>query len=180
MTYSGTERCLDTAFHRRALRDPGFKAFGHICNTTAQLSNHAAMQIDCNTSHGGASAGTKGGCEGKRDMHELALTQGIVDLATQVGRREGLHRISRVVVEVGVAAAVVPDALTFCFEIVAADTIARGADLVIETVGLRAACRACGTEFEPASLVSACPDCGEYGPRLLSGRELRVKSLDGE
>ena len=113
-------------------------------------------------------------------MHELALTQGIVDLVTQVGRHEGLHRVTRVVVEVGVAAAVVPDALTFCFDIVAADTIASGAELAIETVELRAACRACGAEFEPASLVSACPDCGAYGPRLLSGRELRVKSLDGE
>ena len=113
-------------------------------------------------------------------MHELALTQGIVDLVTQVGRREGFHRVTRVVVEVGAAAAVVPDALTFCFDIVAADTIACGAKLAIETVGLRAACRACGAEFQPAGLVSACPDCGEYGPRLLSGRELRVKSLDGE
>jgi len=113
-------------------------------------------------------------------MHELALTQGIVDLATQVARREGLHRISRVVVEVGVAATVVPDALTFCFDIVAADTMARGAELVIETVALRAVCPACGAAFAPASLVSACPDCGAYGSRLLSGRELRVKSLDGD
>ncbi|HTO46081.1 MAG TPA: hydrogenase maturation nickel metallochaperone HypA [Burkholderiales bacterium] len=113
-------------------------------------------------------------------MHELALTQGIVDLVTQVGRQEGLHRVTRVVVEVGVAAAVVPDALTFCFDIVAADTIARGAELVIEPVALRAVCRACGDEFDAASLASPCPDCGAYGPRLVRGRELRVKSLDGE
>jgi len=113
-------------------------------------------------------------------MHELALTQGIVDLVTQVGRRESLRRVTRVVVEVGVAAAVVPDALTFCFDVVAADTIAHGAQLVVESVALRAVCRACESEFEPASLMSACPECGEYGPRLLSGRELRVKSLDGE
>jgi hydrogenase nickel incorporation protein HypA/HybF len=113
-------------------------------------------------------------------MHELALTQGIVDFVTHAGRQEGLHKVSRVVVELGVAAAVVPDALTFCFDIVAADTIAHGAELVIETVGLRAVCRACETEYEAASLVSACPDCSAYGPRWVRGRELRVKSLDGE
>ena len=113
-------------------------------------------------------------------MHELALTQGIVDLATQVARTEGLHRVTRVVVEVGAAAAVVPDALTFCFDIVSTHTIARGAELVIETVALRAVCRGCGEEFEAASLASPCPDCGAYGPRLVSGRELRVKSLDGD
>jgi hydrogenase nickel incorporation protein HypA/HybF len=81
---------------------------------------------------------------------------------------------------VGVAAAVVPDALTFCFDIVAADTIASGAELVVETIALRAACRGCAAEFEAASLVSGCPNCGAYGPRWLSGRELRVKSIDGE
>ena len=44
-------------------------------------------------------------------MHELALTQSIVDLVTRCGRQEGLHRVTRVVVEVGVAAAVEPGAL---------------------------------------------------------------------
>ena len=113
-------------------------------------------------------------------MHELALTQGIVDLVTQVGRREGLHRVSRVVVEVGAAAAVLPDALTFCFDIVAADSIARGAELVLETVELRGVCLTCGAEFAAATIASPCSGCGAHGPRWLSGRELRVKSLDGE
>jgi hydrogenase nickel incorporation protein HypA/HybF len=113
-------------------------------------------------------------------MHELALTQSIVDLVTQVGQREGFHRVTRVVVSVGIAAAVIPDALTFCFDIVAADSMARGAELVVETVELRAVCLACGTEFAAASLASPCSSCGAHGSRWLSGRELRVKSIDGE
>jgi Zn finger protein HypA/HybF involved in hydrogenase expression len=44
-------------------------------------------------------------------MHELALTQSIVDLVTRCGRQEGLDRVTRVVVEVGVVAAVEPEAL---------------------------------------------------------------------
>lgn len=114
------------------------------------------------------------------EMHELALTQSIVDLATRCGRQEGLHAVTRVVVEVGVAAAVEPEALNFCFDIVAADTMADGAALVIEMVGLRGACRACQTEFDAPHLASACPACGAYGPRWLRGRELRVKSIDGQ
>jgi hydrogenase nickel incorporation protein HypA/HybF len=113
-------------------------------------------------------------------MHELALTQSIVELVTRCGRQEGLQRVTRVVVEVGAAAAVEPEALNFCFGIVAADTVAAGADLVIERIALRGACRACGAEFEMAHLASPCPGCGAYGPRVLRGRELRVKSLDGE
>ena len=113
-------------------------------------------------------------------MHELALSQSIVDLVVECARKEGVHAITRVVVEVGVAAGVEPHALRFCFDVVAADTMARGAELAIETITLQARCRNCACEFEPARLVSSCPGCGSYAPHLLRGRELRVKSFDCE
>lgn len=113
-------------------------------------------------------------------MHELALNQSIVSLVCECGRREGLCRVTRVVVEVGAAAADEPDPLAFCFEVVTADTAARDAELVIERVALEAACPACGAQFEMPHLAAPCPKCGAYGARLLRGRELRVKSIEGE
>lgn len=113
-------------------------------------------------------------------MHELALSQSIVDLVVECAGKEGVHKVTRVVVEVGVAAGVEPDALRFCFEVVAADTLVQGAELVIETIALQARCRNCACEFAPPRLVSPCPRCGSFAPHLLRGRELRVKSFDGE
>ena len=113
-------------------------------------------------------------------MHELALSQSIVDLVVECARKQGVHAITRVVVEVGLAAGVEPDALRFCFDVVAADTLAQGAELAIETITLQARCRDCAREFEPARPVSSCPRCGSYAPHLLRGRELRVKSFDCE
>ena len=98
----------------------------------------------------------------------------------EFARKEGVHSVTRVTVEVGAAAGVEPDALQFCFKIVAADTLAQGAELAIETIALQARCRNCDCEFEPAQLVSSCPRCGSYAPLLLRGREFRVKSFDGE
>ncbi len=48
-------------------------------------------------------------------MHEMALTQDLVGLIAEhcAGRR-----VTRVVLEVGKLAAVVPDAFRFCFELV--------------------------------------------------------------
>jgi hypothetical protein len=46
-------------------------------------------------------------------MHELALSQSIVDLVVDRASKEGLREVTRVVVEVGVAAGVEPDALRF-------------------------------------------------------------------
>ena len=113
-------------------------------------------------------------------MHELALSQNIVDLVVERARREGVRAISRVTIEVGVAAAVESDALRFCFDVVTADTVAKRAELVIETIALQARCRTCALSFEPESLVTPCPRCGAYGPLLDRGGELRVKSFDGE
>ena len=113
-------------------------------------------------------------------MHELALSQSIVDLIVECARKEGVHAVTRVTLEVGMAAGVEADALRFCFDVVAADTLARGAELAIETIALQARCRDCNCEFEPVRLVSSCPRCGSYAPLLLRGREFRVKSFDGE
>ena len=113
-------------------------------------------------------------------MHELALTQTIVDLVVERARREGVRAVSRVTIEVGAAAGVESDALRFCFDIVTADTLVKGAELAIETIALQARCRTCALSFEPPSLVSPCPRCGSYGPLLERGGELRVKSFDCE
>lgn len=113
-------------------------------------------------------------------MHELALSQRIVDLVVERAQREGVRAVTRVTIEVGMAAGVEPDALRFCFDVVTADTLARGAQLAIETIALQARCRNCASRFEPASMISSCPHCGSYAPLLERGRELRVKSFDGE
>lgn len=113
-------------------------------------------------------------------MHELALSESIVDLVLECARRESLSAVTRVVVELGAAAGVEHEALRFSFDAVTADTPARGAELVIESVPLRARCRACAAEFEPENFFDACPRCGEHGAAVLAGRELRVKSLEGE
>ena len=56
-------------------------------------------------------------------MHELALTQSLVDLVAErtVGRR-----VVAVNVRVGDAAGVVPDAMAFCFDVVTVQNAARG------------------------------------------------------
>jgi len=113
-------------------------------------------------------------------MHELALSQSIVDLVADHAAREGLRKVTRIVLEIGAAAAVEAEALHFCFDLVARESVAEGAELAIEAVALRARCRACGRLFAPAALSDGCPGCGSFERDWLAGREMRVKSFDGE
>ena len=57
-------------------------------------------------------------------MHELALSQSIVELVLERAAAERLRTVTRVVVEVGAAAGVDPEALRFCFEAVTEETAA--------------------------------------------------------
>jgi hydrogenase nickel incorporation protein HypA/HybF len=80
-------------------------------------------------------------------MHELALSQSIVNLVLERARAERLRTVTRVVVAVGAAAGVDAEALRFCRDVVVEETAARGAELVIDEVPLQARCRSCRQEF---------------------------------
>ena len=113
-------------------------------------------------------------------MHELTLSESIVNLVVECARIEQLRAVTRVVLEIGTAAGVEIEALRFCFDLVTKDTLAQGAVLAIDVVSLQARCRSCAANFIPDHAVSACPQCGSYAIELVCGRELRVKSIDGE
>lgn len=112
-------------------------------------------------------------------MHELALSQSIVELVAELSAREGIRTVTRVVLEVGEAAGVEPEALRFCFDAVTRGSLAEGAALEIEHRPARGRCTACGREFAMPGGLAPCPHCAGWGAQLVSGRELRVQSFEG-
>jgi len=61
-------------------------------------------------------------------MHELALTREVVSIACEAAAG---HRIHAITLEIGRLTCVSPDALEFCFDVVAQETLAEGAHLRI-------------------------------------------------
>ncbi|HEY0403470.1 MAG TPA: hydrogenase maturation nickel metallochaperone HypA [Blastococcus sp.] len=106
-------------------------------------------------------------------MHELAITQSVVDAVTE---RTGTAPVTVVRLRVGRLAGVVPDAMRFCFELVTAGTPLEGAELEIEEPEGRGRCRTCGAEFPLPDLVLLC-DCGSADVEILAGRELAIASV---
>lgn len=113
-------------------------------------------------------------------MHELSISESITDLVVEYARREHVGHVSRVVIEVGVAASVDPEALAFCFPITAEGTVAAGAELVINRIALKVRCESCQTEHAPPTQISPCPACGSFARTILEGREMRVVTFEGE
>ncbi len=109
-------------------------------------------------------------------MHELSITQNIVAI---VSERSGARRVKRITLEIGTLAGIVPGAISFCFDIVAAGTPCAGALLDIRSVEGRARCRSCGDDFSLLRLGMAC-SCGSHDVERLQGGELNIKEMEVE
>jgi len=110
-------------------------------------------------------------------MHELAIAESIVGVAV---RHAGERPVARVNVRVGALRQVVPSALEFSFELVAADTVVSGAELALEHVPAEGRCRACGAESVLTDFPLSCSACGGLDMEVVAGEELLVDSLDLE
>jgi hydrogenase nickel incorporation protein HypA/HybF len=119
---------------------------------------------------------------GKRGffMHELAIAESLLEIVVEEGLRHDLERIRIIRLQIGAMANVIPEALTFSFEMVSQNTIASGAVLEIETVPLVAQCSECGQRFDVVDQVFLCTRCGKPDIKLVSGRELSLVNLEGE
>lgn len=107
-------------------------------------------------------------------MHELSITQSVV---TTITGRLGERPVRRVRLEVGRLSGVVPDAMRFCFEMVAAGTTCEGALLEIDEPTGTARCRSCGAEFETAEPLPLC-DCGSADVAVTGGTQLRIREVE--
>ena len=111
-------------------------------------------------------------------MHELSLTQSVVEICAARAAEQGAGtRVTRVTLEVGELSAVMPEAMRFCFEVCTRDTVLEGAELEIIEIPGRARCFDCSSEFALPQLYGTCA-CGSTNLMLISGEELRVKQME--
>lgn len=107
-------------------------------------------------------------------MHELGITQSIVDI---VAERAAGATIRRVTLEIGKLSAVLPDAIRFCFEICAQGSECEGAQLEIIEVPGWGRCRICATELPMNDFLATCA-CGSVDLECIAGQELKLKEME--
>lgn len=110
-------------------------------------------------------------------MHEMSLAVSIVALVSDKAQAAGAQKVTAIELEVGRLSGLMAEALAFCFEAAARNTLAEGAELLIREVDGRGSCLACGHSFAVNSLLAQCPQCGGYAVETVQGRELKVVSL---
>ncbi len=109
-------------------------------------------------------------------MHEMGITQSIVAI---VAEQAAGRKVKRVTLEIGKLAAVMPDAIRFCFDVVAQGSALDGAALDIVEISGRARCLDCGADVVLADVFDRCT-CGSRRLERLAGEELNIKSMELE
>lgn len=77
-------------------------------------------------------------------MHELSVTQAILETACRHADRAGVTRIHALDLRVGSLSGLSPESISFYFDLISRGTIAAGARLRFEQVPPHARCRSCG------------------------------------
>lgn len=90
------------------------------------------------------------------------------------------RKVVKVSLKIGDLAGIFPDSLSFCFDLLAKDTIAEGAALIIEKVPLRGYCPHCNKVFLIKDNQYLCQHCGNLKIELTTGRELQINHLEIE
>jgi hydrogenase nickel incorporation protein HypA/HybF len=114
-------------------------------------------------------------------MHEASIAMNILDTLIAQCERDGYGKITEVQVQIGAAANVLPESLSFTFDIVKRETIAREAQLRIDLIPVGGHCPGCKREFTTeAQYIWECPFCATPGLEITQGSEIRIVSMEVE
>jgi len=110
----------------------------------------------------------------------MAIARSILDIAIAASEKEGAQRIIRINIVAGELRGIVPLQLTFCFGVIAENTIASGAYLNLEITPVRGRCRECEHMFLVEGYCYICPKCHSEDVQTIGGTELRVRDIEVE
>lgn len=110
-------------------------------------------------------------------MHEMAVTQSILDIAIQHAKQAGASQITQIDLIIGEMTGIVDESVQLYFDFLSRDTIAAGAALVFDRRPAAFRCRECHTTYHPEGIDWRCPACEALTFEVVSGREFQVASI---
>jgi hydrogenase nickel incorporation protein HypA/HybF len=114
-------------------------------------------------------------------MHELQVTERILNIVLQHAAGQEVSRIVRIHLRVGALSDLEDEWIQHYFDYLSRGTLAEKAELAITRAPIVARCDACACSFEVKreALGSAtCPACGELRLALVSGREYLIENME--
>jgi hydrogenase nickel incorporation protein HypA/HybF len=113
-------------------------------------------------------------------MHEIRIAEDLSVIVLEVAGREKLSVVTKINISFGEMIQIVPDIFDFAFREAVRDTIASGAEVDIEIIPVRLKCKDCNNEFNLNNSFFSCDSCNSSDLDIITGKEMFVKSIEGE
>lgn len=113
-------------------------------------------------------------------MHEMSIAQSLIEILAEEMEKHGAKTLRAVHLRIGQLSAIVPEALSFCFQVISEGTEMAGAKLVMDIVPLQGYCPRCEKEFEIKEYHFVCPMCGSTKIETIAGQDLAIVDMEVE
>lgn len=129
-------------------------------------------------------------------MHEFSTAVGIVETITEVAQKNNATKIKKVELVVGEFSMLNNEQLVFAFEVATEQTLAEGANLIIEGQAGEIVCQDCGYKgtiekqnrekkevdhfIVNLTNIFECPKCKSNNTKISGGRDIYVKNIEIE
>jgi hydrogenase nickel incorporation protein HypA/HybF len=110
-------------------------------------------------------------------MHELSVTESILEIALRHGRDAGAATVTDLFLVIGGLSTIVDESVQFYWDIVSEGTPAAGSKLHFRRVPGRLGCRSCGHVYSPRDDLP-CPACGGLEIDILAGEEFYLEAIE--
>ena len=122
-------------------------------------------------------SGGGGRRQDKADMHELAITENIVEIAVNASKG---CRVKEINLVLGELSGVVQESIEFCFTFVSRGTASEGAKISFVRVPAVVGCTQCSSEHPLNEGNRTCIECGSSAGEIIRGREFYIESIEVE
>lgn len=113
-------------------------------------------------------------------MHEIRIAEDLSTIVVEAARREKLLNVTRVNLCFGQLVQIVPEIFEIAFREAVRNTPATNALLDIEILNVEMKCMKCGSDFHLTGNQYACGQCLSDDIKIIHGKELFIKSIEGE
>ena len=113
-------------------------------------------------------------------MHELPVTENILEIALRHADQAEAERITNLYIVIGQLSSIVDDSIQFYWDLISKNSKAEGARLHFKRIPAELECLDCGNIYLPGKEMTCCLSCGSCRIKVLKGEEFFLESMDVE
>jgi hydrogenase nickel incorporation protein HypA/HybF len=113
-------------------------------------------------------------------MHEIRIAEDLSAIVLDTALSKNLLKVTKVNIIFGQLIQIVPTIFEFAFREIVRNSVAGSAELNIEILPVKMKCKNCGSDFQVKENLFACNICSSTDLDIIQGKELFIKSIEGE